>query len=222
MRMGVRSIAQVVAVLAVVAVGQGRARAATEPEFAIGLGYTHVSLDDTSIGDMAEEGGFRFEPRFTFAPLDDAPQFRLGVGMGFSFFYDETDSSAIFIDDDGDVFIGDADEYENLFLWTPELQASYRHTFDSGLVLEGGVGVGGVFAYYTAGEEFFNTYYDEQLDEGDITWSVRPFARAGYRSDGFTLGLETSYLVGGDLDFTPEIGGNIDEFFVGAFFAWTW
>jgi len=194
---------------------------AAEPEFALSMGYTHVSLDDTIVGEFAEQGGFRFEPRFSWAPVESRPQFRVGIGMGFSFFYDETDGSAVFIDDDGDIIIADADDYEQLFLWTPELQLSWRQRWESGWSLEGGVGLGGVFALYTAGEQFFDEFYDEDLDEGDITYSVRPFVRVGYREGGFHGGLEASYLWGGNLDFTKEIGGEVNEWYVGVFFSFS-
>src|SRR5687768_17237024 len=117
-----RNLAAACALLVLTSLATRAARA--ETEFAIGFGYTHVSLDDTSIGGFDEEGGAYFEPRFSFAPYEQRPQFRVGFGLGFSFFYDETDGSATFIDDDGDVFFADADDYEQLFLLNPELQLS--------------------------------------------------------------------------------------------------
>jgi hypothetical protein len=138
-------------VFIVLVVGMASRARAVEPEFAISLGYSHVSLADTSVGEFGEQGGFRFEPRFSFAPSADRPQFRVGIGMGFSFFYDETDGSAAFIDDDGDIIIADADDYEQLFFWTPELQLSWRQRWENGWMLEGGVGLGGVFAYIRRG-----------------------------------------------------------------------
>ena len=85
-----------------------------------------------------------------------------------------------------------------------------------------GVGLGGVIGIYTTGEQFFNEFYDTDVSESDITWSVRPFVRTGYRHGRMTFGLETSYLWGGDLEFTNEIGGDLEEWFAGFFFAFTW
>jgi hypothetical protein len=210
-----------VAFLAALLAGGAASRGATEPEFAFGLGYTHISLDDTTVGDMGQEGGFYMEPRFSIAPWDERPELRIGIGFGLSFFYDETDGSALFIDDDGDVFIADADDYESMYFFTPELQISWRQRFDNGWHFEGGVGLGGTIAFYSAGEEFFNDFYDEQLDETDATFTARPFVRGGFHFEAFTFGLEGSYLWGGSLDLAERIGGDLEQWQVGAFFAWT-
>ena len=190
-----------------------------ESEFAISFGYTHLSLDDTSVGEFDEQGGAYFEPRFSFTPYEHRPQFRVGLGLGFSFFYDETDGSATFIDDDGDVFFADADDYEQLFLLNPELQLSWREQLRDGWMIEGGVGLGAIAGFYTAGEQFFDEFYDQDLSESDITWSVRPFIRAGYDNGRLRIGIEGSYRWGGNLDFTNEIGGDVEQWNVGVFFA---
>jgi hypothetical protein len=194
-------------------------RAGAETEFSLSAGYAHVSLDDTSIGEFAEQGGLRFEPRFSFAPWEQRPQLRVGLAMGFSGFYDETDGTATFIDDDGDVIFADADDYEQLFLWTPEVQLSWRERWGDGWMIEGGVGVGAVIGFYSAGEQFFDEFYDEDLSESDLTWSARPFVRTGYDNGRLTVGLEASYLWGGSLEFTDEIGGDVQEWYVGVFFS---
>jgi len=193
--------------------------AKAESEFAIGFGYTHVSLDDTSLGAFDDKGGAYFEPRFSFAPYEQRPQFRVGFGLGFSFFYDETDGSATVIDDDGNIFFADADDYEQLFLLTPELQLSWRQELEKGWLIEGGVGIGAIAGFYAAGEEFFGEFYDQDLDESDITWSLRPFIRAGYDNGRMRYGIEASYQWGGNLDFTNEIGGDVEQWNVGVFFA---
>ena len=192
---------------------------AADPEFAFSLGYSHISLDDTTIGEMGEAGGLRFETRYSWAPNEQQPKFRLGLGMGFSFFYDETDGSALFIDDDGDIVVADADDYEQVFLWTPELQLSWRERWDNGWMLEGGVGVGGVVGVYAAGDQFFDEFYDQDLNESDFTFFVRPFVRAAYRDEGFSVGLEASYMWGGSVEFTDEVGGDVEEWYVGVFFG---
>ena len=211
-----RNLASVCALLILLPLAS---RAEAESEFAIGFGYTHVSLDDTSIGGFDEQDGAYFEPRFSFAPYEQRPQFRVGFGLGFSFFYDETDGSATIIDDDGDIFFADADDYEQLFLLTPELQLSWRQELEKGWLIEGGVGVGAIAGFYIAGEEFFGEFYDQDLDESDITWSLRPFIRAAYDNGHMRVGVEGSYQWGGDLDFTDEIGGDVEQWNVGVFFA---
>ena len=68
----------------------------------------------------------------------------------------------------------------------------------------------------------YNPSYEYYLDESDITWAVRPFLRVAYENDeDFSIGLEASYLWGGNLEFTNEIGGDVEQWYVGVFFAFS-
>ena len=109
---------------------------AQDTEFVLSMGYAHVELNGDVDSTMESEGGFRFEPRFSWALNDeDDVMVRLGVGSGFSFYREEHDSP-------GGVF--DPDDFEELTLITPELQLSLRGYVADEWFVEGGVGPGPV------------------------------------------------------------------------------
>lgn len=224
---GVRSWrvgAGVVAAAAVVAAAGATAKAA---EFDLGIGYAHVELDG-SASPFDSRGGLRVEPRFSWSPGGyDAP-LRLGLGLAISGFERSTDDDRVFTDEDGDVFIFDSDDVESLTLLTPEFQVSYRLMLgpedldrEKKWFVEPGVGVGVVVAQYWVGETF-GWWTATEINEWDATIAGRPFIRAGYQGQRWVLGLEASYLFGGSLQFTEDIGGDVSEWHVGAFFGGRW
>ena len=190
------------------------AASAQKWEWGLSLGYSHLSLDDTA-GSLDEQGGFRFEPRFTWRPFDQRPELRLGIGIGFSYYYDESDAGEIV----SPPFSFDVDSYEDVSLCTPEFQVSWRQPVSDRWWIEGGIGIGPAFGFYTAGDVVFDELFDEDIDEDDVGLGVRPFIRTGFRGgDTWNWGLEASYQWT-DIDFGQPVGGDVEEWYVGVFFS---
>lgn len=205
------SFAGVVAAVTVLLSCSG-ATFAIEREFGISIGYAQSSIEAEALDDLDNQGGLRFEPRFTWAPWEDIPQLRLGIGIGFSFFYDEEDS--------GQTFGGfaDVEDYEEISLLVPELQATWRQPLSEHWFLEGGVGIGAVFGYFGAGQVIFDELFDDDVNEWDLGFGVRPILRGGYRHNRWAAGLEGSYLFT-DLDFGGGLDGKIEELYIGLFYT---
>ena len=218
-------IAGAVAFVGATAMNTPAARAA---EFDFGIGYAHIELDGSE-SPFDSRDGLRVEPRFSWSPGGDDAPLRLGFSLAFSGFDRRTDDDQIFIDeDDNEIIIVDGDEVESLTLITPEFQVSYRLMLGPGdsevnkkWFVEPGIGVGVVIGQYWVGETF-GWWFDTDIDEWDATIAGRPFIRAGYQDERWVLGLEASYMFGGSLDFTNDIGGDVREWYVGAFFGGRW
>jgi hypothetical protein len=60
------------------------------------------------------------------------------------------------------------------------------------------------------------------VSEWDTTFGVRPFLRAGYQQDHWAVGLEASWLFGGNVGLTQQVEGDVSEFYAGGFFGWKW
>jgi hypothetical protein len=208
--------------IAVLLAGAAPARAAVAPEFAFSIGYTEYRLDDTTVGELARQGGLYLEPRVSAAPWDAHPQLRVGVGLGFTLSMTTEDAGESIVIGPGGPSTEDLDTYENLFLFVPELQISWRQEWSDHYNLEVGVGAGGVYAHYSAGDVLGNTIYDDEIRESDTALTVRPFVRLVYaKSDRFTGGFEGSYLWSGSLDLFDGVGGNLEQWYAGVFFCWT-
>ena len=201
------------AVVVVVVLGfSARAAVAGEYELAFSLGYSNLSLDDAA--NLDGQGGGRFEPRLSWQPFADRPQVRFGVGLGFAYYYDESDAGTIV----APPFGFDVDDYEDVALLTPEFQISWREPLGDRWWLEGGVGVGPVFGVYSAGQVVFEELVDEDVDESDVGLGVRPFVRAAWHNERWSIGLEGSYQWT-TIDFGGPYGGDASEWYVGLFVA---
>jgi hypothetical protein len=197
-------------------------------EFDLSIGYAHLSLSG-SAGPFDDRDGIRVEPRFSFGAGGATSGLRFGIGVGISGFEKSHDEDFFVIDDDGDVFEFDGDSVESITLITPEIQLSWRQMLgpvegessQRRWFVEPGVGLGVVFAQYWVGDTF-GFAVDTDISEWDTTIAARPFLRAGWSGDRWVFGLEGSYLFGGNLDFTDEVGGDLEEWYVGAFFGARW
>jgi hypothetical protein len=218
------------AVAFVCAIGMSALPAWAHKEFDLSVGYAHVELDGSE-SPFDSRGGLRVEPRFSWAPAGDdvtGSHLRLGVGLSFAGFERSTDDDEVFVDDDGDVIVFDSEDVESLTLINPEFQVSYRFVFgphdpdtNQGWFIEPGIGVGVVIAQYWVGDTF-GWWVDTDISEWDATIAGRPFIRAGYQWERWVLGAEGSYLLGGSLDFTDDINGDLREWYVGVFFGGRW
>src|SRR5688572_30279103 len=186
--------------------------AAADNEFGFSIGYAQLAVDDDVLSDLDGQGGLRFEPRFSWTPFDGAGQFRLGIGVGFSFFYDEEET--------GDEFEGFADieDYEQISLFVPELQVTWRQGLAPNWFVEGGVGLGAVIGNFRAGQVIFDELFDEDVSDWDLGFGVRPILRGGYTRNRWMAGIEASYLFT-DLDFDNSIGGKMEELYIALFYS---
>jgi hypothetical protein len=192
-------------------------------EFDLGVGYGKLWIDGAE-GVFDERDGVRVEPRFSFDLCPKIPQLRLGVGVSVSGYSHELAEDTIITIDDGDeIHIIEADQWESVGLIVPELQLSWRQTLgdDGHWFIEPGVGVGAVIANYWAGDEWWWDD-DDETSEWDVTFGVRPFVRAGYAWENWSVGLEASYLWGGNVELTDQVDGDLREFYAGAFFGVSW
>ena len=188
------------------------AATASDRDLGFSIGYAQLSVDDTTLQDLDSQSGLRFELRGTWAPRDSLPQLRLGLGIGFSFFYDDQDS--------GQTIGGfaEVEDFEQISLIVPEFQATWRQPLGDEWFVEGGVGLGAVIGNFRAGQVIFDDLFDEDVDEWDVGFGVRPLVRGGYMRNHWLAGLEASYLLT-DLDFGNGLGGDLEELYIGLFYS---
>lgn len=192
------------------------------PEFSLGISYAHLELDGSQ-GTFEEHDGVRLEPRVSVSPIEGIRQLRLGAALGISGYSKSVDNDITFTDDDGDTFEIDSDDVESLSFAVPEIQLSWvqpiLETDHGALFIEPGVAVGLLIAnYQVSTESYFGS--DEDIDEWDTAFAGRPFVRAGYAWDHFTVGLEVSYLFGGNLDLFGDVQGDPRELIIGGFVSY--
>jgi len=202
------------------------AAARADADFSLGVGYAHLSLENSQ--SFQERDGFRIEPRFSFGLTDEHPQLRLGVALGLSGYSHQLDEDRIItINDGNDIFIIRANQWEAVSFLEPEVQLSWRQPIGTndvhdhrGWYAEPGLGVGAVVGnYVVADDSWWSSGHDSQWD---ATWGVRPFVRVGYQMERFLFGGEVSYLVGGRIELTDQVHGDVRELFVGGFFGVRW
>jgi hypothetical protein len=203
-------------------------RAGAEPrvEADIAIGYGHLTLRGSD--RFEERDGSHVEPRINVNPFPGVDQLRIGFGLGLSGYSHELDDDVIITVDDGDeTHIYRADQWESVSLIVPELQLSWRQPIvdnDRGVwFVEPGIGVGAVLANYAVYDEW--GWYDDDDDdrdhdsEWDTTLGIRPFVRAGYHGHRWVFGGEVSYMIGGDVELTDQVSGDLRELFIGGFFG---
>ena len=178
-----------VTLICLIVVGAARAND-RKFELSLSAGGTRLSIDDDALDG---QWGVAVEPSFSFSPLPETPQFRLGAGVGLAW---------ISADVDNEFIAGQLD----LFLITPELLLSWRQPVAESWYVEPGVGVGAVLG----GVDFVGI-------EWGSGYSARPFVRIGYEIDNWCVGVEASYRFG-HLDF-GDGDGDIETFDIGAFLA---
>jgi hypothetical protein len=184
------------------------------PDFIVGLGYSQISIGDSPAFD--NESALRFEPSFSFAPLvEQVPQLRLGVAVGFSLVLDN--SSRTIISRNGNLlFVGSSDV--PLWLMEPELRLSWRQHFGDQhqFFIEPGVGGGWSFAFLELDADDGS---GDSFSESDSTMFGRVFLRAGARVTGGLAGVEGWWTSGDTIDLGGNVEGRLDEWYVGIFGA---
>jgi hypothetical protein len=212
-----RRLVSAAVLLITIFLARSSARAQGEPEFGLSLGYSHDTLDSKNTG-FNEQDGSRFEMRFSGAPIRDTPEFRLGIGVGFSYYeQDYGEGDAFKINDQVIILTGST--FEQLSLIEPEIQVSWRQPFTDWLWVEPGIGVGGVIGEYRTGKLFGGTFFEPSSEDWDANFAVRPFMRVAFHHEALSVGAEASYLWCGNLDFTHDVHGELKELYVGAFLS---
>ena len=191
---------------------------AQEREWAAGAGYGHLFLDGSDANELEEQGGLVLNGRVSWpvgAPMTDRrPELRFGLGGHVAFYRSETDDDF----DDDDDFFDDEVDVTQLTMLVPELQLSVRQPIGD-FYLEPGIAGQFILGNYWRGEE---SWWD--VDEDEDIWRVgggaRLFLRGAYQWDRWFIGVEGSYSYGW-LDFGHDIGGDIQQGFIGVFFGRT-
>ena len=191
--------------------GQGR-------EFAVGAGYGHLFWDGSHTDTLAEQGGVRFEGRVSMPvtePMTDArPELRAGLGLGLAVYYSEHGGDVF--EAGGIVFI-EPEDFEQLTTLEPEIQLSLRVPVRHDLYIEPGVAGTLIVGNFRTGEDFVGF-----IDEDENRWRVggggRLILRGAYHRERWAFGVEGSYAYGW-LDFGDDIGGDIQQGYIGLFYA---
>ena len=194
---------------------------AQDREFAFGAGYDHLFLDGSNVGNLDEQGGLNVNGRISW-PITPSrgerrPELRFGVGVGLSFFADYDHD-----DDDDDFFDSEEVEVTQLTLISNEVQFSYRQPILREYYLEPGIAGQFIVGNFWAGER---TWWgglwwdsDEEVSEWRVGAGARVFLRAAYQQERWSAGVEGSYSYG-YIDFDHDIGGEMQQAYIGVFFA---
>jgi hypothetical protein len=183
------------------------------PEFSFSLGYAKLNLMGSS-GPVTDEDMFRIDGRFTVRPLPRIRGLRVGLGLGMAFGGSGIDSGAIIIDDGHIIVIGSGRD-QAVTLFEPEVTASFR-LGGPRFFIEPGVAVGGAFGYFRISDHYYY-WYDTIYDKWTETGYGKAFIRAAFGSSQGHFGLDFSYARGGDLSFSDNIHGDMEEIYLGVF-----
>lgn len=194
------------------------AMAERDNRFAIdfGLGYSKLNIDGEVTDDLDGEETVSPMVRFTFLPQDRSG-WRIGFSLQAATVYDETGPFIY----DGELFINDP--YKQFSMLVPMVQVGYQFDLgDSGVFITPRIGVGPSFGYFVAGEDYEDWWDDD--NEHEQRWkvglAVQPSVQVGYQWDNFAVGGEVAYLWT-HLDFGDGAGGDVTNFYAGAFLRWS-
>ena len=204
----------------VVGLAAGGARA-QDREFAFGIGYSHLFWDGSNTEELEEQGGMVLQGRLTMAvtpdPVPNRPQLRVGAGLDLAFYASHEGDDDFEILDNG-IIIVEAGDFTRLSVLAPQVEVSWRQPIGDGQwYLE--PGLAGVFMIgnYTQGQEWFYLV-DEDENEWRVGGGGKAFLRLAYAKERWSMGAEGFYGYGW-LDFGNDIGGDIQQGYLGFFFA---
>lgn len=191
---------------------------AQDREFAFGLGYSHLFWDGHNTDVLEEQGGLRMDGRVSWPvtePMTEGrPELRVGVGLGLTFYVSEQGGDVF---EEDDIIFIEPDDWTQLTNIEPEIQFSLRQPVGRDFYLEPGIAGVFIIGNYVRGEEVFG-FVDEDIDRWRVGGGGRLFLRGAYRRERWAFGLEGSYAYGW-LDFGDDIGGDIQQGYLGVFFA---
>lgn len=189
-----------------------------EAEFGFGIGYSQVRIDGAG-GPFDKQDGLRMEARITTAPIPDLHPLRIGFGLAFSGYWHDIPDRYGYDYIGGGYYVYNPDLTQSLTLIEPELQVSWRQPLGERFYIEPGVAGGMAIANQWFGDDWS---WDTYESEWDSTWTVRPFVRAAFTDGPWRVGIEGSYMWGGNIDVGEFTQGDLSEWYVGAFFALAW
>jgi hypothetical protein len=162
--------------------------AARDNELSLTLGYTHLSLDAelefldiTEITSLDDTGGIYGGIRFSRSIFVE--QLRLGSGVQVARY--STDGRAV----PGLFEI----ERERFLEIAPELQLSWRQRIGERFFIEPGIGGGIVIGNYRARGVTLAGLPQDDVNEWQVGYGVRPFVRIGWELERVVVGLEASH-----------------------------
>ena len=179
------------------------------PEFAFGIGYAHIEVGG-SASALHSLDALRLDPNISFSPFGQLPQLRLGGAFGVSMVIDN--SSRTIISNGGTLIITGSSEVPFLML-EPELRLSWRQSFDDAWFIEPGFGLGASFAQLSLSSD------TQSINNWESCFDGRVFVNVGAAVPGGNAGIQLSYMHGGTLDFGQNARGDLNQFYVGLFWA---
>jgi hypothetical protein len=182
-------------------------------ELAVGIGYGHLFWDGHNTDQLEEQGGLRMEIRYS-VPVALQPQWRVGAGLGLAFYVSEHGGDVF--EEDGILFVR-PDDWVQLTNIEPEIQLSFRQPLGDDFYLEPGIAGVFIVGNFRRGREVFG-FIDEDLDRWRVGGGGRLFLRGAYTRGRSSYGIEGSYSYGW-LDFGDDIGGDIQQGYLGFFYA---
>lgn len=177
--------------------------------FDFGLGYQKLHIDGSNASQLDGDENLSIRAKFMFLPANNNP-WRFGFALSGA---SSIQSTGPFVFD-GKVY--DDDPFKEFEMIVPEFRIAY-HIPVKNLFIEPSIGVGPSIGLFRVGDDS-DDYWD-----ADDTWrvgiAVEPALQIGYAQDQWAVGGEISYLVT-HLDFGDDVGGDIDTFYLGAFFRY--
>ena len=187
--------------------GTSRADWGNYSDFAFGIGYAHIQLGSSS-NEFHNMDALRIEPAISFSPFAKLSQLRLGGAFGVSMVLDS--SSHAIISNNGTLIVHASADIPFLLL-EPEFRVSWRQEFDSGWFIEPGIGLGGAIGQLHLESD------THSFEEWDANFAARAFLNVGFLVPGGIFGVQASYMRSGSIKFAQNVGGEINEFYIGVF-----
>jgi hypothetical protein len=179
--------------------------------FDFGIGVQKLEIEGDAVSELDGEENLALKIKFMLTPKNDTP-WRFGFGLSGGYALDETDAFVF----DGDAYTDDP--FKELSILIPEFRVAYHWKVDKFWFVEPSIGVGPSIGIFRVGEDD-----DWAWGGGDAHWkvgiAVEPSIQIGWGKDGWALGAEASYTWT-HLDFGDDAGGEIEMFYLGAFFRY--
>lgn len=168
----------------------------------IGAGYSNLHLAGTD-KNLQNVDGFGVDLRLggPIIPLPVVDSLRLGIDLGWRRYNTDGTGTNPFSPDKSD-----------LDLFNAELRAAWRQPLGP-FFIEPYVSGGLLLGTYSSNNHFNLS----NLDQTKVGWSVRPEIAVGAKIAIVTIGIEGSYRIGHLQTFSNGAGGNLNEWYAGAF-----
>ncbi len=176
-------------------------------DFSFGIGYSHIQLG-SSFNEFHNMNALRVEPAVTFSPFVKLSQLRIGGAFGVSMVLGS--SSHAIISNNGTLIVHASADIPFLLL-EPELRVSWRQEFDAGFFIEPGLGLGGAIGQLHLESE------TQSVEKWDANFAARTFINVGFLVPGGIFGVQGSYMRAGALHFAGNVGGDVNQFYIGVF-----